>query len=110
MSSASLEPRPAEIFRLAGRILRASRDKKMRPGVSPAPRRWVMVGCLQGRRWEDAPARVNKALTVWAKLEKSSSADKKRAGPTRIASGVAAPTMIRVSIRQTVVEATPGVI
>ena len=28
--------------------------KKMRPEVSPAPRRWVMVGCLQGRRGDHA--------------------------------------------------------
>src|SRR5579863_6944279 len=38
----------------------------MRPGVIPAPRRWVMVGCLQGRRREHAPEKVNKPLTLFA--------------------------------------------
>ena len=43
-------------------------QRKMRPGVIPAPRRWVMVGCLQGRPGEDAPGMVNKALTLPKKV------------------------------------------
>jgi len=42
--------------------------------VIPAPRRWVMVGCLQGRRRENAPKKVNKPLTLFTSLEKSSEA------------------------------------
>ena len=30
----------------------------------PAPRRWVMVGCLQGRQRENYPVTVNKPLTM----------------------------------------------
>src|SRR5476649_2256628 len=56
----------------------------MRPGVIPAPRRWVMVGCLQGRRREDAPATVNKGLTLKARSRKSSAAwTKGGQGPSR---------------------------
>ncbi len=36
--------------------------RKKRPGVSPAPRRWVMVGCLQGKTAELCARRVNKSL------------------------------------------------
>ena len=38
----------------------------------PAPRRWVMVGCLQGRREEDAPRTVNKPLTLRPETQESS--------------------------------------
>ena len=38
------------------------RDRaKKGPGVSPAPRRWVMVGGLQGRHADDAPIGLTKA-------------------------------------------------
>ena len=40
-----------------------ARRKKKGPGVSPAPRRWVMVGCLQGKTAEGWQAKVNKTLT-----------------------------------------------
>src|ERR1051325_7548871 len=44
----------------------------MRPGVIPAPRRWVMVGCLQGRRGNFSLWIVNKGLTVAGGTKKSS--------------------------------------
>ena len=37
--------------------------KKKGPGVNPAPRRWVMVGCLQGKTWAECLHKVNKPLT-----------------------------------------------
>jgi hypothetical protein len=38
--------------------------------VIPAPRRWVMVGCLQGRRGNFSLWIVNKALTLMAERRK----------------------------------------
>jgi hypothetical protein len=32
------------------------------PGIGPAPRRWVMVGCLQGKTMTGWPLKVNKRL------------------------------------------------
>src|SRR5690348_8654578 len=40
--------------------LSRQKAKKMRPGVSPAPRRWVMVGCLQGRHRHHADPGLTK--------------------------------------------------
>lgn len=37
--------------------------KRKGPGVNPAPRRWVMVGCLQGKTSSRCRIKVNKALT-----------------------------------------------
>src|SRR5580704_8067460 len=40
------------------------RKMKKGPGFGPAPRRWVMVGCLQGKTMRTCHAKVNKRLTT----------------------------------------------
>src|SRR5215510_8732716 len=70
--SASFGLNQAGNFLPSGRAIYSSLQRKMRPGVIPAPRRWVMVGCLQGRRGNFRPRRVNNPLTLKAKMRKSS--------------------------------------
>src|SRR4051812_18055147 len=70
--SASQRPNQAGNSARLGADFSPFPQRKMRPGVIPAPRRWVMVGCLQGRRGNFRLWTVNKPLTLKAEMRKSS--------------------------------------
>ena len=69
---ARLPPQTKHEIRAPRGAIRRSGQRKMRPGRIPAPRRWVMVGCLQGRRGNFSLWIVNKPLTVTGPRKKSS--------------------------------------
>ena len=76
--------------------------------ISPAPRRWVMVGCLQGKTISGCRTKVNKTL-IETNQRVTSWLDEPRhtaAGPLR-PSGIRRKSVLSVGERS--LEATPGI-